>query len=416
MNHKAEQKLVDITQNLLANNMFFGAAVLEFDKAPKNEEGVTVQCDGETLFYNEEWVNSQGTDTIKCEIARMILGCSLKHHTRRGERDPNLWQQAHLDTTQPLLVDADLTDEHGGVDMSIEDRYDELKENQPDTPPDSNNSDNNKEEDKDNKEDKEDKPNPNKSQAPNQVENENKGEIQDTPKTDPDPTNGPLSQKDQDEEERRWDDIVNRSLQFAKAAGKGPGAIQDIITASHKPTMSLENILRRFMTEKTKEDYTWSRPNLRYISQGIYLPAIENEQLPPLFFALDTSSSMSKHHVDLIWSMVRKTVLDTRIEELWVIQCDDGIQRVDKYNKTRLPATLDYSGGGGTNFYPVFDWIKENKHKPTVLIYLTDLEAGIGYKPPYPILWCSTSYDLDKKAPFGTTINILSKEEKRHAL
>ena len=43
---------------------------------------------------------------IKTALARVVLACALKHHTRRGGRDPERWQRASQLVTHGLLRDA----------------------------------------------------------------------------------------------------------------------------------------------------------------------------------------------------------------------------------------------------------------------------------------------------------------------
>ena len=51
-------------------------------------------------------------DLIKTAIGRVVLACTLKHHTRRGERDPDRWQRASQLVTHGLLRDAGFTLPH----------------------------------------------------------------------------------------------------------------------------------------------------------------------------------------------------------------------------------------------------------------------------------------------------------------
>jgi len=68
-------------------------------------------------------------------------------------------------------------------------------------------------------------------------------------------------------------------------------------------------------------------------------------------------------------------------------------------------------GRGGTSFEPVFDYIRENKMFPDVLIYLTDGYALVSLeKPPYPVIWVTTG---STNFPFGEVIEYdIQKEVK----
>ena len=61
-------------------------------------------------------------------------------------------------------------------------------------------------------------------------------------------------------------------------------------------------------------------------------------------------------------------------------------------------------GGGGTDFRPVFDYIKNNSINPACMLYLTDMYGSFPQEAPqYPVLWCATS---DIRGPFGDTLRI----------
>jgi predicted metal-dependent peptidase len=47
-----------------------------------------------------------------------------------------------------------------------------------------------------------------------------------------------------------------------------------------------------------------------------------------------------------------------------------------------------FTGGGGTEFAPVFDWVDKSDIQPDLLIYFTDAQGDIpDQQPPYPVVW-----------------------------
>ena len=73
---------------------------------------------------------------------------------------------------------------------------------------------------------------------------------------------------------------------------------------------------------------------------------------------------------------------------------------LSSFSKT-VPLTL--YGRGGTSFSPVFEYVKNEKINPKVLIYYTDGgDAHFPEKPPaYPVIWALTK---DKTVPWGKKI------------
>ena len=78
---------------LLREQPFFGSLALRLPiRADASRE--TLASDGREIRYAPEWVAETDAHVIETAIARVVLACALKHHTRRGERDPDRWQRA----------------------------------------------------------------------------------------------------------------------------------------------------------------------------------------------------------------------------------------------------------------------------------------------------------------------------------
>ena len=85
--------------------------------------------------------------------------------------------------------------------------------------------------------------------------------------------------------------------------------------------------------------------------------------------------------------------------EISLIQCDTQITKVSKYKKgTRI----DIKGRGGTDFRPVFNYIKKKKLSPNVLVFFTDGYGPAPEKPPksYIVIWVYPSSG-HTKLPWG---------------
>ncbi len=102
---------------------------------------------------------------------------------------------------------------------------------------------------------------------------------------------------------------------------------------------------------------------------------------------------------------------------LVLIQCDAAVQSVEIYEPYEEPAFVADSaakyrlhGRGGTDFRPVFEWVREQDELPMGtldgLIYCTD---GWGSFPDseldYPVLWINCGRPK-QEFPFGSVINI----------
>ena len=115
---------------LLREQPFFGSLALRLPiRADGSRE--TLASDGREIRYAPDWVAETDAPLIETAIARVVLACALKHHTRRGERDPERWQHASQLVTHGLLRDAGFTlppDAEAWDGISVEQAYDRLPE------------------------------------------------------------------------------------------------------------------------------------------------------------------------------------------------------------------------------------------------------------------------------------------------
>ncbi len=125
------RRLSDCVTSLLRDHPFFGSLVLRLPLVA-DPSRKTLASDGLDVRYNPEWVEPTGADPIRTALARVVLACGLKHHTRRGERHPERWQRASQFVTHGLLRDAGFTlppEAQAWDGLSVEQAYERLSEN-----------------------------------------------------------------------------------------------------------------------------------------------------------------------------------------------------------------------------------------------------------------------------------------------
>ena len=102
---ESARRVSDCVTALLRDQPFFGSLALRLPiRADATRE--TLASDGKDIRYAPQWVVDTDADRIKTALARVVLACALKHHTRRGGRDPERWQRASQLVTHGLLRDA----------------------------------------------------------------------------------------------------------------------------------------------------------------------------------------------------------------------------------------------------------------------------------------------------------------------
>ena len=121
-------RVSDCVTGLLRKQPFFGSLVLRLPLRPDSTRE-TLATDGHEIRYSPQWVANTDAHLIETAMARVVMACALKHHTRRGERDPERWQMASQLVTHALIRDAGFTLPPGAEaweDLSVEQAYDRL--------------------------------------------------------------------------------------------------------------------------------------------------------------------------------------------------------------------------------------------------------------------------------------------------
>ena len=201
---------------------------------------------------------------------------------------------------------------------------------------------------------------------------------------------------------------VFQAAQVAKAAGKLPAAIEELVKDMRQSKVDWRDVLNRFIGGEQPDDYTWRRPQKRqWFDNDIYMPSIEHMGIGDVVVAVDTSGSVATHELQQFLGELNRITEDHKPRSVTVITCDAKIQNVTHYAEGEIIETIECTGRGGTRVSPVFDYIDEHQLPVDNMVYLTDM--GIGdwpsEAPHYPVLWVSTWSRCDD-APFGETTRI----------
>jgi predicted metal-dependent peptidase len=60
------------------------------------------------------------------------------------------------------------------------------------------------------------------------------------------------------------------------------------------------------------------------------------------------------------------------------------------------------AGGGGTDFTPLLQ--EAERHRPDLIVVLTDLDGPARHRPGCPVLWAVPEAHRDARAPFGQVL------------
>lgn len=363
----ASQKMVKARANLVMGHPFFGTLALRL-KMIEDPSIETATCDGTSIRYNPKFVDKLPLSKVQGLIAHEVMHPAFLHHTRRGSRNLKKWNRACDYSINTILHNAGfdlpegvcLNPAYNG--MTAEHIYTLI----PDNPDDNNDGGGGNDPGGD-------------------------GGVADSPNSQ----NGGGSQSQQNHEEAEWKVAVAQAAHVAKQTGHLPGDIERMMEELFEPVLPWRNILRRFMTEKRNDDFSWKRGNRRFIAQGLYLPSrLSDDAMGEIVVVIDTSGSIGDKELTEFGSEIKGIVDEVRPSKVRVIYCDSRIAHIDEFGPDD---DLQFAahGGGGTDFRPPFVWLEENQIAPRALVYLTD---GYGpfpeQEPDFPTLWCINNHDV----------------------
>jgi predicted metal-dependent peptidase len=233
--------------------------------------------------------------------------------------------------------------------------------------------------------------------------------IYDDMPNDPEKKYGTAAQFDmhiESSDESEWDDMEDKILtayemtRDSKGKGDIPAGIKRWIEKMKKSKVKWERIFHRFVgSSLSRDDYSYTRVNKRYIGQDIYLPDLRSPTIGSVVIGVDTSGSIGQEQLKQFAAEIAK--IGHLVNEIFVMTCDAEVHEVVKINKfDNFMKKLKFSGGGGTDMTKIFDKIKELKLLPELCVIITDGFTPFGNPiKAYPMLWCLTEDGV--KVPWG---------------
>ena len=423
-------RVSDCVTELLRKQPFFGSLVLRLPlRADPTRK--TLATDGQEIRYSPSWVAETDAHLIETAMARVVMACVLKHHTRRGERNPERWQTASQLVTHALLRDAGFTlppDAEAWEDLSVEQAYDRLPEASNDDPGDDGGEPGDPAGDGDDQgEDRGDDANSQDgdngnghdgncqdedgaSDTPPSHDPSGTGEVMDAGARADDGSDPGEAAVDAVAEEQAWDEAMHQALNIARAEGKAPGLVAETVRNAHASRLDWRTLLRRYMTDAASRDYSWSVPNRRFIDSGLYLPSIRSEGIDTIAVIIDTSGSVPAQTLADFWAELREVADEVRPGRVIVLQVDTALQDAAEYAPDELPDEIALKGRGGTDFRPGFEWLGEQGIQPTVCLYFTDMECSSYPErpPPFDVVWVNYGRPPSdwNREPWGERIDI----------
>jgi predicted metal-dependent peptidase len=379
-NKAAHTAMLRARLDLMLQQPFFGCLALQLELVEADQGFCnTMATDGKRLLYYPDFVLSLQHDELTGVVAHEVHHCCYKHMTRRGHRDPRRWNIAG-----DFLINDDLKqagfklpgppvgmDSPPGLQghlydpqfkgMSTEEIYERLPE-------------------------------------PKIIKINGCGVGQGDGNEAPDPGRcggvidaAPGHDKAANAEvEQDWDANVKMAVAAAKRqnAGTLPAYLQRLVKELQKPKVNWRDLTRQFIDGVMTRDYSWQRPNQRYVHSGLILPTFIPDALHHLVFFGDVSGSISPQIMKAYVSEIQGALDDGVADQVTALYFDTEIKKLDTYLAGDL-IDCDVKGGGGTDFRPMFEWALKEAHDASCIVVLTDMYPCSWELPDpgIPVLW-----------------------------
>ncbi|MCE2948414.1 MAG: DUF2201 family putative metallopeptidase [bacterium] len=211
---------------------------------------------------------------------------------------------------------------------------------------------------------------------------------------------------------REWSERLQRAH-----AGDGACSILRTLLADlprlHTPW---EQVLRVQLAHglAQRPGLSWSRPSRSYLANqgrsgaGRRMPwepgSTASTHVPRLVVVVDVSGSIA----DALCTRFAGEIeaLSRRLEAgLVLVVGDDRVRRVETFGPG-LAGLRDiaFHGGGGTDFTPLLE--EAQRHRPDVIVVLTDLEGPVRFRPKCPVIWAVPEAQGDVVPPFGRLLRL----------
>ena len=436
---KILKRLLNARTALINNVPFFSRLLLHLNIGLDDCE--TAYTDMENVVFDPDFTQRLSDKEIEFVFLHEVLHCALKHCTRGRELDHFIYNIAcdvvvnsvvlellgmktfYIDNNEVMHLTPDGKE---GRIYTAEDVYEMLLKaspeeidnfcknngistNTPTTQSSKNNHINNNATNKANASDVTDNSNGNNEDDNYQEINSNP--LKDTPQIDT------HNKWDEITDTNRLNDIWNKRIKDASKACSELDNLSPTIERHVKNLVSdakvnWKQILHDFVCHN-RSDFDFCVPDRRFDSDIIMPSFLENiygDAIKNLWFLVDTSGSVTDKEISEVYGEIVNCINQMDYFEGKLSFFDTNVtEPVDFTDEDEL-FSIKPMGGGGTSFYSIFNFLKNNFSEddlPEAIIILTD-----GFAPfpdesaamGIPVIWVISGSYIS--APWGKTINV----------
>jgi len=408
-----ETKLAAARTRLILDKPFLGSLVMHLSlKAANAKWCATMATDARNFYYNPDYIARLTLDQTQFVLAHEAMHCALSHFNRRNHRQKHRWDVACDYAVNMILDDERMAGPENSLmnatyrGLTAEEIYPVLHEDPPEETMDQHLFD-----DTGSGQGGEGEPEENDSEPGAGGEGEQSGGDGQSEPTESDSAeqseaggqDAPPPPMDSDQLDEQWQGRLAAAAQAARQAGKLSASMLRLVDQLLAPRLPWRALLARYMMNVARDDYSFQRTSRR-----------EGEAMMPRLYsqgvrvavALDTSGSVTDDEMREFLTEVDALKAQVRAE-VTLHACDnklaqDGPWRFAMWQSLELPDSI--SGGGGTDFRPVFDWLEADRIEPDLLVYFTDAEGRFPEtEPSFATIWLVKG---KAPVPFGARIQL----------
>lgn len=201
----------------------------------------------------------------------------------------------------------------------------------------------------------------------------------------------------------------------ARDPGSVPANIKAMVEAYAKPVVDWRAKLRRFISGRCNDDWSFRRPNRRTAGTDVIQPSMFSNRPDQVVIIVDTSGSVSDRELEQALSEIVSISKRVKPRRISVISCDANVNAVEEYASGQRITTLTTNGRGGTSMDPAFQYVLDAGWRPECIICLTDGEMIFPPKDMVraPVMWgiANDRADFDQLAsnvPYGQVIRVVA--------
>jgi len=366
--------LAKAKSRIVLDQPWFASLLLKYPLTPTDAVPTAGVDARGRIYYNPAGVEKLTAQQVVFLLCHEVMHKVCQHAFRQGSREKQLWNIAGDAFINDTLIDCKVGEFiEGGVkmpgskDKTTEQIYEELQKQQ-------------------------------EQQDGGGGEQQGPGGIGNDliACEDGEPTDSELK-----EIEARMKVDVAQATQAAKMRGQLPAALARIAEQVINVKTPWYELLERFMVGRVRADYSWARPNRRFLPLGLYLPVVGTlPQMGELVVQVDVSGSISPLEVAHYNGHLSRIIEQCRPQKVHLLYVDTDVVRHETFEQDE-ELVIQFMSGGGTDMPAGIRYVEEQGINAEAMVVLTDGYTPWGEDPGFPVLWCIST---EARAPYGENV------------